>query len=212
MPPKQRPILFSGEMVRAILDGRKTQTRRVVKGLEYVGGAGLEHEPCSYGLEDQYGDYHTLPCACPPQFHQHTIRCPYGQPGDLLWVRETWNKCTACNYTDRPDGVLYRADGIRSAHPWRSSIHMPKWACRIWLRVTDVRVERLQKISTIDAKAEGVDAISMEDVPRQATWSQRDDFAQLWDRLNAKRGFGWDVNPWVWIVSFERTDTPNREQ
>lgn len=162
---KERPILFSGPMVRAILDGRKTQTRRVVK-------------PRQGMLDDWTG-----------------LPCPYGKPGDRLWVRET------C-YFEQPHGeVIYRADpgsekaldpeftGLR----WRPSIHMPRWASRITLEIVNVRVERLQDIRVDDARAEGV----------TAKWPVHG-FRNLWQSIN---GFGsWDANPWVWVVEFRNME------
>jgi hypothetical protein len=188
----ERPVLFSGEMVRAILEGRKTQTRRVVL-LPKTRQQPL-YQPTHQG-GGMWADSHCLP-----------FRCPYGEPGDLLWVRETWFNpdYEACG-TKTNEMSYYRATDVSDEWSWRPSIHMPKWAARLWLRVTDVRVERLQDISEEDARAEA-------SVKRQlktnygggnsATWH----FRRLWDSINAKRGYGWDTNPWVWVVSFERED------
>lgn len=197
-----KPILFSGPMVRAILDGKKTQTRRV-----------LNPQPAGPVIKAPGGQYAA----------DLTGRCfslPYA-PDDLLWVRES-------HYlTDDGDDeyAVYAADGneaigehlhqvaaLESGHPstdWsrhkkrRPSIHMPRWASRLTLEVTGVRVQRVQEISEEDADAEGVDAVSMADVPRQAAWSRRQDFSRLWDSLNAKRGFGWEENPWVVAITFK---------
>lgn len=184
---KERPILFSGEMVRAILEGRKTMTRRVIKP-----------QPA--------GEW-----AAPGK-----TACPYGQPGDRLWVRETWRKT---NWTDEPNRgewrVFWRAtekEDSRNNGLWRPSIHMPRWASRILLEVVSVRVERVQDISEEDARAEGVEwqnerpcwvnYLDRED------WSPtaRDSFRTLWDSINAKRGYGWDANPWVWVVEFKKIE------
>jgi hypothetical protein len=205
---KERPILFSGPMVRAILEGRKSQTRRVVKGLT----AGHEHTGRSLtglGYPASMGKWwaeflHSEPGS--PIY----VACPYGQPGDRLWVRETW----ALHPDDGEAGVLWRAtdpgwDAEGTGLKWRPSIFMPRWASRIELEVTGVRVERLQGIRPLDAIAEGI----MEYEPGAFHWEPcgsgteyfrgpRDAFLTLWDSINAKRGHGWDVNPWVWVVEF----------
>ena len=189
---KARPILFSASMINALLDGRKTQTRRVVKA---------------------------APSAFPSwweKFHWATLRhfkkgalthCPYGEKGDLLWVRETF-----CPIDDTEFGesrwVDYRATPKYSAkHPagwdnepdspdalkWKPSIFMPKWASRITLEIKDVRVERLQDISDKDVKSEGVEF---------GNWCMaRFEFEQLWQSINGKES--WDNNPWVWVIEFK---------
>jgi hypothetical protein len=190
-----RPILFSGPMVRALLDGRKTQTRRVLK-------------PTAEAFET-------------PKFRR----------GDVLWVREAW-----CDVNDHGiESVAYRADGDvwgvdEARHDtladkylyatwaadliggiegsWRPSIHMPRWASRLTLRVTDVRVQRVQEISEGDAVAEGIERDTDGWVDYQAPSVQccvtaRDSFMTLWDSLNAPRGYGWDANPWVAAFTFE---------
>jgi hypothetical protein len=159
------------------------------------------------------------------------IACPYGEPGDRLWVRETW-RCFE-RPSDGVDGVLFRADdafqeieNTRAAADawvqandktgkWRPSIFMPRWASRIDLEVTEVRVQRLDEISEEDARAEGVvlpsfdeqvargDAIDgLRPVIRKAT--TRGEFSRLWDSINAERGYGWAANPWVWAITFRR--------
>ena len=204
---KERPILFSGPMVRAILDGRKTQTRRVMKP-----------QPDHHENENLPGHFGTW-------FHDWNLDhdaatiddiikyCPFGRPSDRLWVRETFVVDYEVGEGTRggiPPAVFYRAtdDGKTNFTPgmehWKPSIHMPRKYCRLLLDVKAIRVERLQEITEEAAIAEGVDAVSLADAPRQAVWSRRQDFAQLWDSLNKKRGFGWDLNPWVWVVSFER--------
>ena len=208
----EKPILFSGEMVRAILNGRKTQTRRVVVPQPVIKNGWAE-----WGWEIVGGQKSGRPRRC--FWHDDTWRreqntapideyCPYGQPGDLLWVRETWSD----NIRGCPNGLTYRADHLNpkgdgpAIVKWRPSIFMPRWASRITLRVCDVRVERLQGINEADAQQEGwyfqnhdlskrYDPVTM-DTARQ--W-----FGGLWDSINAKRGYGWDTNPWVWVVSFE---------
>jgi hypothetical protein len=209
----EKPIIFSGEMVRAILDGRKTQTRRVIKpqppaGTFWDGNSNL---------------------FCYPDSTIGIMRnCPYGAPGDLLWVRETWASVKELDNI-KPKELLgsnntlplwYRADnhprfedeGIYFADcgKWRPSIFMPRWASRITLRVTDVRVERVQDIDKKSAIAEGIQW--REAFPEGYTVGHDYDiraydavisFKKLWDRINGKRGYGWDVNPWVWVVEFE---------
>jgi hypothetical protein len=216
---KERPILFNGAMVRAILAGRKTQTRRAIKpqpaddiAPHVFPNAAVQGWRSS--LRHAYG-------ATTSHF------CPFGQPGDRLWVRETWGLVPSSAYrasvgvdqTVNPaqphDAAIYRegfdraSGGIR----WRPSIHMPRWASRLTLTITDVRVERLQRISEADARAEGVSLangltsghLSSAEVASIGDSSLRRGYANLWNSLNAARGYGWDANPWVWVVSFERT-------
>jgi hypothetical protein len=181
---RERPILFSSPMVRAILEGRKTQTRRVI-------GNGT--------AEDIYRRW-----ADPEQSPQVVrLACRYGQPGDLLWVRETWA-------TDDDKTFWYRADGetYNAGLPWRPSIHMPRAASRITLEIVSVRVERVQDISREDARAEGLTWVAPTwGIPGIAnSWNgdPRESFKALWNDINAKRGHGWDSNPWVWVVEFKR--------
>jgi hypothetical protein len=132
--------------------------------------------------------------------------CPYGVPGDLLWVRETWSidpNDLGYPKDEWRNFVGYRADD-QDAKPthwgWHPSIFMPRWASRVTLRIESVRVERLQKITEADAQAEGVDFIPA----APAALDHRTAFAGLWDALNDKRGFGWDTNPWVFVIGFAR--------
>lgn len=208
---RERPILFSGEMVRAILEGRKTQTRRVVK----------PQPPATVAVIVRSGPDYTAayPNRSAIKPFEWTGDCPYGQPGDRLWVRETWatertiaGGHTVATVTPLPtDQVVYAADGapLRSAGVtvraggeewapkgrWRPSIHMPRWASRITLEITDVRVERVREITEADCVAEGFASPT------------GTDFADLWDSLNADRGYGWESNPFVWVLSFRRVDT-----
>jgi len=194
----ERPILFSGEMVRAILAGRKTQTRRVVRIQPRFDRAGVTG---AVWVQDGLGSW-CFPNAA-PEVRQV---CPYGQPGDRLWVRETW--CM----NEPPSGALYRATdqysfvALAEARvkqgldlKWTPSIFMPRWASRITLEITKVRVERLQQISHSDATAEGCRpyCVAFDKLPAQ-------EYRDLWDKINLKRGFGWDVNPWVWVIEFQR--------
>lgn len=198
---KEHPILFNGEMVRAILDGRKTQTRRVIKGRPNK----IFWNSVVYNGYGGWTDEHGTP-----------FRCPYGVPEDNLWVRETW----APHADDESEKVkrpliFYRADGDdRRGNPhinrWRPSIYMPRWASRITLGIIDIRAGRLQDISDLDALAEGIywDDCCPPEVSNGycpgAFDRPSESFAYLWDSINAKRGYGWDTNPWVWTVEFKR--------
>jgi len=171
---KERPIIFNTPMVQAILDGRKTQTRRVVRYKAYA-----NHDNPVYPHE-----------------------CPHGIPGDRLWVRETW--FDVANLEGEPATYRATADHIATrmiemGSGWKPSIFMPRWASRINLEITDIRVERVQEISEDDATAEGA-TINM-GFPTSRCW-----FRCTWDSLNAKRSYGWDVNPWVWVISFRRIE------
>ncbi len=192
-----RPILFSGPMVRAILDGRKNVTRRVVHARGDVLHM-IDGEPWRSNI---YG--------------MQRIKCPYGAPGDRLWVRETFalsirdpDSVVERDVRDPShwDGPVYREgydggewthyeDGARTtvSPPWRPSIHMPRWASRITLEIIGVRVERLHAITEQEAIREGV----------EETGFPRDTFRALWDKINGKRA-PWDSNPWVWRVEFRR--------
>jgi hypothetical protein len=209
----ERPIIFNGEMVRAILAGRKTQTRRLIKPQPLF----REHTFWNSKNNIWFGVDETT------KTRGDNFRCPYGQPGDRLWVKETFAKYQTVQYIKRPDGrafdeigdgqVVYKADGfgpidatkehIRlvcdskdvfiDGDRWKPSILMPRWASRINLEITNVRVERVQDISVDDAVLEGIE-------PLQG--GARVEFMNLWDSINAKRGYGWKKNPWVWVVSF----------
>lgn len=224
---KERPILFNGDMVRAILAGRKTQTRRVVKP------EGAVHITPFVGSDNkrtgEYG-WHSSEYL----ISKH-IFCPYGQPGDRLWVRER------CKYED----IFYKGNDLRegcfrarieyyadnsiierdvdvehwscacemNTDKWHPSIHMPRWASRITLEVTDVRVQRLQEISEEDALAEGVETVGRD--PDGAVlyrdyfsddyaWSAGESFISLWHTLHGFKGpNAWSFNPWVWAMSFK---------
>jgi len=179
MSVDERQIIFSGEMVRAILEGRKTQTRRVIKPQ--------------------------------PIDKLWMAVCPYGERGWRLWVRESWRPADLGRVPGERQPIQYRADEAtleRHYHvapaayfpgeaKWRPSIHMPRWASRITLEVVAVRVERVQDIREDDAFAEGICG---------GDWlgDPVGEFAKLWDTLNQSRGFGWSVNPWVWVIEFKR--------
>lgn len=199
MQPKQRPILFNAQMVRAILAGTKTQTRRVVKPQ-----AGAEVVPV---LLNNRGEW----------------PCPYGKPGDQLWVRETWQHSNhPFGPADESCAIFYRADYWDDPHgmdgekspegkyrEWRPSIHMPRWAFRIMLEIVSVRVERLWVISEADAMAEGadlahfgVDAYGLPSGCAVMSISHRAGYIELWESINGPGS--WDANPWVWVVEFKR--------
>lgn len=212
---KERPILFSGPMVRAILEGRKTQTRRAAK--EFAGRDDLD--AILGRFPNQRG-------------------CPHGEPGDRLWVREAFRltsdfdgdsptrvgeRCLDAGYRAPWAPVRYEVDGAERDWRWvgtppghevtagraRASMHMPRWASRITLEITGVRAERLQSISESDARAEGV-TIEDHHMRGYCGGAFRPPsiraFHDLWDSLNAARGHGWDANPWVWVIEFRRID------
>jgi len=191
---KERPILFSGPMVQAILDGRKTMTRRVCK---YQPSVSVRKAGSMWGIKGGDALWH---------FGHKIVSCPYGQPGDRLWVRETFGVCTFCGkvgaYRATPTGECGDACWAcnRTIEKWKPPIFMPRWASRITLEITAVRVERLKDITVEDAQAEGVTPLGVEGDGRR--W--RAAFRELWDSLNLKRGYGWDANPWVWVLSFKR--------
>ena len=202
---KERPILFSGPMVRAILEGTKTQTRRVV-----------QPQPAQqlYQISDsiEFAPRSARDADAPDWARCQT--CPYGAPGDRLWVRETWQVDEAGPLQSRTltGHVRYASDDrvrfcgipkgaispgtMLAPGRWRPSIHMPRWASRIDLEITGVRVERLQDISEADMCAEGLDRAPYGD-PSAG-------FQVLWDMINAKRGYSWASNPWVWALEFQR--------
>jgi hypothetical protein len=202
---KERPIIFSGPMVRALLDGSKTQTRRVMKPqLVYGTVAGLFNSwylPSGQGGGTLY-----------PNGKEKILgTCPYGQPGDRLWVRESF-----CKIIGQSGGWIetdYQAtythgfrlgDSLGLKKRWTPSIHMPRAASRITLEITSVRVERLQDISEADAQAEGVtdDGSLVTDLDGKDRGGAIAAYATLWEVIN---GVGsWDDNPWVWVVSFKR--------
>lgn len=225
---KVRPILFSGPMIRALLDGRKTQTRLVVKPQPPTGSVlhqyTREHEQSD--LANSFGWFVQEAGDLWPCNRDDRARCPYGVPGDILWVRETWSVGALVDedapskmnaWSERP---FYHADGeppkFSGYGRVRPSIHMPRWASRLTLRITDVRVERVQDISEEDAEAEGsfLGKCSCSDMQTPmtglyATFRQTgcsihgEEFRALWDSINKIRGYGWDANPWVWAISFD---------
>jgi len=243
----EHPILFTSPMVRAILDGHKTQTRRVIKPQPVIGHNG---RVCYWRkgydvpeLGEPIGEFQS----------RARYLAPYGSIGDLLWVRETWwdfgNHYLPSYSSDRenaywvglkdgdPIKPQYAADGeprfydcigqwivetneehrLAGRMHWRKwpSIFMPKWACRLWLKVKNVRVERVQEISDADVQAEGImergtwreEIYDDEGRPNGGWLNWQETFEVVWDSINAKRkGCAWDDNPWVWVIEFERTE------
>jgi hypothetical protein len=227
---KERPIIMGAESVRAILEGRKTQTRRVVKP-----------QPKFIGAPN-------VPFKTDDANPRGIIDCPYGKVGDRLWVRENWGVVShtfdenenICDWKpNRPatpiqelkfgtgyyDGhVIYEADGgfewnagddcsIETKSDWKSSMFMPRSASRITLEITDIRVERVQDITAKDATAEGVGRLFEIDVAFDGKFTDIPfnmeeglavhQFARLWDSINAKRGYPWEKNPCVWVLTFK---------
>lgn len=183
---KERPILFSAPMVRALLDGRKTQTRRIAK---------VTSDGCKEGFITPLAGF------VPRSIEHHISYCPYGKPGDRLWVRES-------TYEDNfgsESYARYSADDKLSNHAWWysretcPSIHMPRSASRILLEVTNVSIERLQDISEDDAFDEG--AMPLNKYRNKFELPYQSGFHNLWESIN---GHGsWDLNPWVWVVAFK---------
>lgn len=206
------PIPFRADELRALLNGRKTQTRRVVKPQPFNG------EPA----EQVYARFRKDGTLAPDESLSDLINeafasgdvdvaCPYGQPGGLLWVREKFIVHFRQNHPTDRSAVIYAAKKYDHEHqydgPWKRSIHMPRWASRITLKLTHVRVERVQDISEDDAKAEGtapvLDPLNRPYSQDGQSVAHRLAFKDLWDSINAKRGYGWEINPWVWALTFE---------
>lgn len=206
-----KPILFNTEMVRAILDGRKACTRRICKDANECTVPDMEFynaDRRTYAVHNFADKEHT------EQLSIAERTCPIC-PGDILYVRETWKKA--------PNGYYYYEDwqrnDIADITKWKPSIHMPKEAARIWLKVMNVRVERLQEITDEQAKREG---IQYDECPTGFTWKQETDMHNcyttqigamqaLWNSTIKKSDldrYGWDASPWVWVIEFERCEKP----
>lgn len=212
-----RPIIFNPESVRAILEGRKTQTRRVIKRVSprFAQYRYAEGDPYPYYFRRRdavWDSFKTL---------DDLIKkyCPYGVPGDKLWVRETWSNINKPEY---PPDIYYKADALiaedydSTEWKWKSPIYMPRWASRITLEIKDVRVERLKDLTDVDCRAEGIPGlggmVGMHTAMLVTGTSSLEEaelvtlaagFVELWDGLNAKKGYGWDTNPRVWVIEFE---------
>lgn len=238
---KERPMLFSAPMVRAILDGSKTQTRRICKNEAY--GNGFHFDGHDILCHSDYLPPGAMLMDVRRGKHGYTTsniegwesECPYGQVGDRIWVRETCAIEFAVEHDQEPphkDGrpikwsddpeehrwmqAHYRAtdpapelhyvDSDEPACRWRPSIHMPRWASRINLEITGVRVERLQDISEADAKSEGApdyeEGVDAPPPDGEHEWAYRASFQRLWESINGAGS--WDANPWVWVVEFRR--------
>lgn len=206
-----KPILFNTEMVRANLDGRKSCTRRVLKPqpdekhtypLGFVTDSTEKKEVGCFGFGiDEYGGSIKY------------VKPPY-QPGDILYVRETWGYPIALN-SDKQ--YVFRADEVaesgfkNDSHIWHPSIHMPKEAARIWLKVTDVRVERLQDITADSIRNEGLSSLAVHCGDMEIALKE---WENLWNSTIKKSDldrYGWDANPWVWVIEFERCEKPEEK-
>ncbi|MDN2486380.1 hypothetical protein MML63_12170 [Kosakonia sacchari] len=211
---KERPMMFNAEMVRAILDGRKTQTRRIMKVQPSEG-----FSPMNMALETDYKARWYTPGIVDKHGYlqpaKHDVfgvasedegyTCPFGAVGDRIWVRETFGDCG--------ERLVYRADTDDGAQckvkRWTPSIHMPRWASRLTLDITGVRVERLKSISQEDAQAEGMELTGWRptySAPDSGgeVWTPYDNFAQLWESIYGEES--WKANPWVWVIEFKRVE------
>lgn len=193
----EKPILFNTEMVRAILDGRKRQTRRIIKGLPLYEPYFEEDEGRGFLMDSEDGQFYALETFS--KIH----------PGDVLWVRETWQRLSDFGEwryeyrADYEDDDPLRLDGMYIT--WRPSIHMPREAARIFLKVKDVRAERLQSITPQEIRAEGLDVLGLTQQMTVKAW------IDLWNSTvkgaDIQR-YGWAANPWVWVIEFERCVKP----
>ncbi|WP_342705202.1 hypothetical protein OHZ10_29430 [Burkholderia arboris] len=208
----ERPILFSGPMVRALLEGRKTQTRRVMKHQPPDDVAPITIARYHPTIVDRHGDQAPGPEIFGAFSDDGDWGCksPFGEPGDRLWVRETHSvRISPKDATDGRGRAWYHVDCPDAPVRWKPSIHMPRWASRITLEITGVRAERLHGISEADARAEGVTIEDRHTVGYCAGEHLPPSiraFRELWDGLNAARGHGWEANPWVWVIDFRRID------
>lgn len=200
-----KPILFNTEMVRAILDERKSCTRRLVSSRQFLG---MLPDKCKNAAPDEFlkGKRMMFKPYCDmtdAELIMTAYKAPY-EPGNILYVRETWKKA--------PNGYYYYEDwqrnDIADVTKWKPSIHMPKEAARIWLKVTDVRVERLQDMTSEQISREGVEV----EYPHVLNGEEkRYAFSRLWDSTIKKSDldrYGWNASPWVWVIEFERCEKP----
>ncbi len=213
---KERPIIFDLDSIRAILDGRKTKTRRIVRepisNHSKILDQPMEHDPMVFHKGSWFK---------PNEW------CPYGIVSDHLWVKETWSM-PEFSSSDMRAGIFYRADGEMSpeliaynkkvpsenvdqafrwfdkGRKWHSSYFIPRWASRILLEITDVQMERLQGISVNDVNAEGTPYTL--DPAMRPYGTRYEQFSRYWDSINAKRGYPWLSNPWVWVIKFKKVE------
>ena len=200
---KERPILMNGAMVRATLAGSKTQTRRIINPQPQM--------VTEKRIEPWQGD----PAALRSLLAESGRKCPYGQHGEQIWVRETF----AIDDDGYVESAVYRADGMAlpvlpatsKPNKWRPSIHMPRWASRILLEIVLVRVERLQDISDADIEAEGIDMDALDEaqdrydtIAKDGNASGRATMRTAWRELWESTGGDWDSNPWLWVIEFKR--------
>ena len=198
---KERPIIFNGDMVRAILSGRKSQTRRVIANVGADNCIPLQKQ-----TKTKDGIYTYVMDA--PMYGL----CPFGQVGDRLWVREAWNKyCGLITYRADHDWIDEMRQETVCTAKWTPSIHMPRWASRITLEITAVRVERLNDISQEDAQAEGMELTGWipscsnpDNAGFDETFTPYDNFAMLWESIYGEES--WSANPWVWVIEFKRVE------
>lgn len=200
-----KPILFNTEMVRAILEGRKSCTRKIVKSQQLIG---MLPDKCKNGAPEKFLKEKKLMfkpyCDMTDiELINTAYKAPY-QPGDILYVRETWKKAS--------NGYYYYEDwqrgDIADLTKWKPSIHMPKEAARIWLRVTDVRVERLQEINAEGIRNEGISSMAVHVGDMEIALKE---WKNLWNSTVKKSDincYGWDANPWVWVIEFEMCEKP----
>lgn len=205
----ERGMIFNGEMVRAILDGRKTQTRRIMAIQPEHSELGLRRVIDSKNGRDNGKYFWSQSDACGLKARSKVFGCPYGEVGDRIWVRETWARY---NIDQNSHDMAYRAttpDDWPEEGRWRPSIHMPRWASRITLEITGVRVERLNDISQEDAHAEGMELTGWRPTYSDPdsggeVWTPYDNFAQLWESIYGEGS--WQDNPYVWVIEFRRAD------
>ena len=218
----ERPIIMSGNHLGLILDGTKTQTRRVISLDEPIGNDVSLYLSKGYLSAIHPKNFRGWFYVCDKKGKK--VKCPYGQVGDRLWVRENFIYGGG-DYDNRTCYIRYAVDNVEvkykipdgyswdktckwcytkldGSHPVRPSIHMPRWASRILLEITDIRVERLQEMTLGDVKAEGMTTREGQNI----VYGLFDNFQALWDSLNAKRGYSWETNPWVWCLSFRRLE------
>ncbi|MBJ8706250.1 hypothetical protein I5369_00475 [Citrobacter freundii] len=227
---KERGMIFNAEMVRAILDGRKTQTRRIMAIQPEHSELGLRRVIDSKNGRDNGKYFWSQSDARGLKMRSKVFGCPYGEVGDRIWVRETYqgplfdyehmeSYLEDSSKFEKPEFCVYRADGNPAPEfydaddnlhcGWSPSIHMPRWARRITLEITGVRVERLNSISQEDAQAEGMELTGWRPTYSDPdsggeVWTPYDNFAQLWESIYGEES--WKANPWVWVIEFKRIE------